>query len=65
MHNQTRKRVKKKGTEQEKVCSNLFNRLPVKVISKGDDVFDYHWCVLKESVRGCVPSISHSNNYLR
>jgi hypothetical protein len=22
-----------------------------------DDVEDYNWCVLKEYVRGCVPSI--------
>jgi len=30
-----------------KVC-NLFNRLPVKMISTVDGVFDYYWCVLKE-----------------
>jgi len=46
-----------------KVC-NLFNRLPVKMISTVDGVFDYYWCVLKESVRGCVPNISRRVNTL-
>ena len=41
-----------------------YNRLLGKVLKRWDDVAIYYWCVLIESIRECVPSISLSINVL-